>query len=166
MIMAKLAPHDRMRVEQIQEEYENATWDVESNAMDLGGLELVGGPKGDRILVWNWTMNKRPTILDGALQVDWFGDPWEANSHRRIGGINALWDMLESQFESSTAAAAEQAAALFLPHARQLCADLNATLLKEEAKLERIRDRLTEEIIRVRERRAEQEKQLELEVEQ
>ena len=42
---------------------------------------------------------------------------------------------------------------------------MNATLSEEEAELEQIRDQLTEEIIRVRERRAEHEKQLELEIE-
>jgi len=61
---------------------------------------------------------------------------------------------------------ADDAASVFLPHARQLCADMNATLSEEEAELERIRDQLSEEIKRVRERRAEHEKQLELEVEQ
>jgi hypothetical protein len=42
---------------------------------------------------------------------------------------------------------------------------MSATLSEEEAELERIRDQLTEEIMRVRERKAEHEKQLQLEVE-
>jgi hypothetical protein len=43
---------------------------------------------------------------------------------------------------------------------------MNATLSEEETELERIRDQLTEEIKRVRDRRAEHEKQLEIEIEQ
>jgi hypothetical protein len=42
---------------------------------------------------------------------------------------------------------------------------MSATLSEEEAELERIRDQLTEEILRVRERRTEQEMHLEIEVE-
>ena len=163
-IMAKLTPNDRARAERM-EEFDLGTWDIESTVLDLGEWALMGGPRGDRVFVWNWNMNKRPTVLDGALRMDTFRDPWDANSRRVVGGINAVWEMMESRFEFMAAAAADQAAALFLPHARQLCADMNATLLEEEAKLERIRDQLNEEIIRVRERRAEQEKRLNLEIE-
>ena len=73
---------------------------------------------------------------------------------------------MKSDFEVAAAKAAYHAAAVFLPHARRLCADVNATLLEEEEKLERIREQLTEEIERVRILRLEQEKNLKLEVEQ
>ena len=166
-VMAKLAPEDRARVEQIEEDYENATWDVEMKVVDYGESEqIVGAVKGDRIIVWSLTMNKRPTVLDGALRKDGFQYPSDRNPLRRVGGIHHTGMMEKSKFGTKAAELTDLAAALFLPHARQLCADINATLLEEEAKLERIRDQLTEEIIRVRERRVEQEKRLKLEVEQ
>ncbi len=111
-------------------------------------------------------MEKRETILDGAVRLDLFTDPADSNSGNRFGSIVGHQVVMKSEFGIEAAEAADRAARVFLPHARQLCADMNATLLEEEVKLERIRDQLTEEIIRVRERRAEQEKQLELEVEQ
>ena len=111
-------------------------------------------------------MEKKDTVLDGALRVDLFTDPWASDPNRRFGRIVDLLLTLESNFDVEAARAADWVAAVFLPHARKLCADLNATLLEEEAELERMRDQLNEEIIRVRERRAEQEKRLKLEVEQ
>ncbi len=117
------------------------------------------------MLAWSWSMEKEATVLDGALRVDLFTDPEADEPKHRFGSIGNLGSTWESNFEIAAARAADWAARIFLPHARQLCADLNATLLEEEAALERIRDQLTEEILRVRERRAEQEKKLELEVE-
>jgi hypothetical protein len=154
-ITAKLTPHDGERVGQIQGEENQHTWRVESTVLDLGEM-----------LAWSWSMKKRPTVLDGVLRRDLFKVPEDENPLRVGTGIDALRHGWKSDFGIMAAAAAENAAAMFLPHARQLCADINATLLEEESKLERIRDQLTEEIIRVRERRAEQEKRLKLEVEQ
>jgi hypothetical protein len=136
------------------------------SVLDIAGSELFDLPEGDRVLVWNWSMEKRETILDGAVRLDLFTDPADSNSGNRFGSIVGHQVVMKSEFGIEAAEAADRAARVFLPHARQLCADMNATLLEEEVKLERIRDQLTEEIIRVRERRAEQEKQLELEVEQ
>ena len=53
----------------------------------------------------------------------------------------------------------------WLPSAQLQCADMNATLFKEEAELEKIREQLTDEIKRIQRLRLEQEKQLELDVE-
>ena len=60
---------------------------------------------------------------------------------------------------------ADNFAAKLIPHARHVCSDWWSGQLEEEARLEEIRTQLELEIIRVRERRAEQEKRLKLEVE-
>ncbi len=111
-------------------------------------------------------MGKFPSVLDGALRVDSFTTEKFSNPRRRIEHINQLRLTTRSNFGKAASRDANLAASVFLPHARQLCADMNATLSEEEAELERIRDQLTEEIMRVRERRAEHEMQLKLEVEQ
>ena len=111
-------------------------------------------------------MSKIPSVLDGTLRVDLFTHQKFSNPRRRIGHINQLRLTTKSDFRMTASKDADLAASVFLPHARQLCADMNATLSEEEAELERIRDQLTEEIMRVREQRAEHEKQLEIEVEQ
>ncbi len=111
-------------------------------------------------------MSKFPSVLDGTLRVDLFTHHKFSNPRRKVGHINQLRLTTRSKFGNRASKDADLAASIFLPHARQLCADMNATLSEEEAELERIRDQLTEEIMRVRERRTEQEKQLELEVEQ
>jgi hypothetical protein len=60
---------------------------------------------------------------------------------------------------------ADRFAAVLIPHARQACSDWWSGQLAEEARLEEIRIQLEEEILRVRKRRAEHEKRLELDVE-
>jgi hypothetical protein len=60
----------------------------------------------------------------------------------------------------------EDLAKLWLPSARNQCADINGTLLEEEAKIEKIREKLTKEMERVQRLRREQEKHLKIEVEQ
>jgi hypothetical protein len=60
---------------------------------------------------------------------------------------------------------ADRFAAVLTPHARQACSDWWSGQLAEEARLEEIRIQLEEEILRVRKRRAEHEKRLELDVE-
>ena len=110
-------------------------------------------------------MSKIPSVLDGVLRVDLFTHDRFDNPRRRIARISQLRITTKSDFGSRASKDADLAAAVFLPHARQLCADLDATLSEEEAELELLRERLTEEIIRVRERRAEHEKHLELKIE-
>jgi len=60
---------------------------------------------------------------------------------------------------------ADRFAAVLTPHARQACSDWWSGQLAEEARLEEIQIQLEEEILRVRKRRAEHEKRLELDVE-
>ena len=165
-IMAKLTPQDRARVEQIRAESKQATWAVESTVLDIPEPFRVGRPKGERRIVWSWTMRKFPSVLDGALRVDLFTHPKFSDPRRRIEHINQFRLTTRSDFGMTASKDADLAASVFLPHARRLCADMNATLSEEEAELEQIRDQLTEEILRVRKQRAEQEKQLEIEVEQ
>ena len=163
-LMAKLTPQDRARVEQIRVESKQATWAVESTVLDIPEPLRIHRPKGERKIVWSWTMSKFPSVLDGALRVDLFTHHKFSNPRRRIGHINQLRLTTKSGFRMTASKDADLAASVFLPHARQLCADMNATLSEEEAELERIRDQLTEEILRVRDRRAEHEKQLKIEV--
>lgn len=165
-IMAELTPQDRARAEQIRMESQRATWVVESRVLEIPEPFRIRRPKGERKIVWSWTMRKLPSVLDGVLRVDLFTHHKFSDPRRRIEHINQLRLTTKSDFGMTASRDADLAASIFLPHVRQLCADMNATLLEEEAELERIRDQLTEEIIRVREQRAEQEKQLEIEVEQ
>ena len=166
-IHAKFTTHEEERFEQIFNAPDSSTWLVRSSVLDIGESELaVGLPRGDRILIWHWSMRKQSTVLDGALRIDLFSDPMGYDNTDQFGSISGHSLMMKSDSEAGAAKSADFAARIFLPHARQLCADMSATLLEEEAELERIRDQLTEEIRRVRERRAEQEKRLKLEVEQ
>ena len=165
-VMAKLTPQDRARAEQIRVKSKQATWAVESTVRDIPDPFRVGRPKGERRLAWSWTMRKFPSVLDGALRVDLFTHDKFSNPRHQIERISQLRLTTKSDFERTASKDADLAASVFLLHARQLCADMNATLSEEEAELEQIRDQLTEEIIRVRERRTEKEKQLKLEVEQ
>jgi hypothetical protein len=111
-------------------------------------------------------MRKFPSVMDGALRVDVFTHHEFDNPRRRIEHINQLRLTTRSDFGMRASKDADLAASVFLPHTWQLCADLSTTLSEEEADLEEIRNQLTEEIRRIRERRAEQGKQLELEVDQ
>ncbi len=109
-------------------------------------------------------MSKFPSVLDGTLRIDSFTHQNFSNPRRRFGYISQLRLTTKSDFGTKASKDADLAASIFLPHARQLCADMTATWLEEEAELERPRDQLTEEIMRTRERRAEHEKRLEIEV--
>jgi hypothetical protein len=75
-----------------------------------------------------------------------------------------LFDSPVSGLDEFVRRLADRFAAVLLPHARQACADWWSGQLEEEARLKEIRIQLEEEIIRVRKRRAENEKRLELEV--
>jgi hypothetical protein len=71
-----------------------------------------------------------------------------------------------SELDKNIQTVADEFAAKLIPHARHMCSDWWSGQLEEEARLEEIQAQLELEIIRVRERRAEQEKLLKLEVEQ
>jgi hypothetical protein len=75
-----------------------------------------------------------------------------------------LFESTTSRLDEFIRTLADKFAAVLTPHARQACSDWWTGQLEEEARLEEIRTQLEEEILRVRERRAEHEKRLELEV--
>jgi hypothetical protein len=75
-----------------------------------------------------------------------------------------LFDSPVSGLDEFVRTLADRFAAVLLPHAREACADWWSGQLEEEARLKEIRIQLEEEINRVRRRRAENEKRLELEV--
>lgn len=75
-----------------------------------------------------------------------------------------LFEASASRLDEAVRALADQFAGILTPHARQACTDWWSGQREEEARLEEIRTRLEEEIVRVRERRAEYEKRLELDV--
>jgi hypothetical protein len=75
-----------------------------------------------------------------------------------------LFDAPVSMLDEFIRTLADKTAAVLTPHARQACSDWWTGQLEEEARLEEIRIQLEEEILRVRERRAEHEKRLKLEV--
>jgi len=75
-----------------------------------------------------------------------------------------LFEAETSRLDESIRSLADRFAAVLTPHARSACADWWSGQREEEARLEGIRKQLEDEIVRVRERRAEREKRLELEV--
>jgi hypothetical protein len=112
-------------------------------------------------------MRRLPTITDdGALLFRQFSFIEENGRPMEVDNVTFLGVMRPHEIDDYLLGFSESLARIRVETVRNQCADMSATLLEEETKLERIRDQLTEEIIRVRERRAEQEKRLELEVEQ
>lgn len=75
-----------------------------------------------------------------------------------------LFESPMSELDAFVRTLADKFAAVLTPHARHACADWWSGQREEERRLEAIRSALEEEILRVRERRAEREKRLELEV--
>jgi hypothetical protein len=75
-----------------------------------------------------------------------------------------LFDAPVSGLDEFIRTLADKFAAVLIPHARQACSDWWSGQLEEEARLEEVRTQLEEEIRRVRKRRAEHEKRLELDV--
>jgi hypothetical protein len=75
-----------------------------------------------------------------------------------------LFDAPVGELDEFIRTLADKFAAVLTPHARQACSDWWSGQLAEEARLEEVRTQLEEEIIRVRKRRAEHEKRLELDV--
>jgi hypothetical protein len=75
-----------------------------------------------------------------------------------------LFDAPVSGLDEFIRTLADKFAAVLTPHAREACSDWWSGQLAEEARLEEVRTQLEAEILRVRKRRAEHEKRLELEV--
>ncbi len=121
-------------------------------------------PLGNGQLVWSFVFLPVPGVSDGVARFSTFsrvmrGARIEFNSTHYLNAFPA------SEYPIQAVLAADQLAQLYLPTALQQCSELTRTLEAEEARLEGIRETLSEEIIRVRRARAEQEKRLELEVE-
>ncbi len=119
---------------------------------------------GTRQLIWNFAFLPMPGVSDGAVRFSTFsrvtrGGRIEFNS------THYLETFPVADFPIQVVLAADRLARLYLPSAVARCSDLAKTLEAEEERLESIRESLSEEIIRVRRARAEQEKRLELEVE-
>jgi hypothetical protein len=75
-----------------------------------------------------------------------------------------LFESTVSRLDEFIRTLADKFAAVLTPHARQACFDWWNGQLEEEARLEEVRTQLEEEIRRVRKRRAEHKKRLELDV--
>jgi hypothetical protein len=75
-----------------------------------------------------------------------------------------LFESTVSRLDEFIRTLADKFAAVLTPHARQACSDWWNGQLEEEARLEEVRTQLEEEIKRVRKRRAEHKKRLELDV--
>ena len=75
-----------------------------------------------------------------------------------------LFESAVSRLDEFIRTLADKFAAVLIPHARQACSDWWSGQLEEEARLEEVRTQLEEEINRVRKRRADHEKRLELDV--
>jgi hypothetical protein len=75
-----------------------------------------------------------------------------------------LFESSASRLDEFIRTLADQFAAVLTPHARHACLDWWSGQREEEARLEEIRTQLEEEILRVRKRRADHEKRLELDV--
>jgi hypothetical protein len=138
----------------IAQEDEFSYWSIHSLAREIDRESAV----------WSISMEAQPELGDGNMLLT---RNFISRGSKRV---EILWLAgLTDVFSINNAAAlakqfAEGAADALLPGAHWRCQ--NAALLKEEAELERIRDQLTREIIEAREGRAEQEKQLKIEVEQ
>jgi len=90
-----------------------------------------------------------------------------SSSTSRFGGLvdyGILFESSMSELDAVVRGLADKFAALLTPHARHACSDWWNGQREEELRLEAIRSELEEEILRVRERRAESEKRLQLEL--
>jgi hypothetical protein len=92
---------------------------------------------------------------------------YSATTDNSAGRVDSgvLFESSVSRLDEAIRTYADRFAAVLTPHARQACSDWWSGQLEEEARLEEIRTQLEEEIRRVRERRAEHEKRLKLDVE-
>jgi hypothetical protein len=121
-------------------------------------------PLGNGQLIWSFAFLPMPGVSDGAVHFSTFSSVTR-DGRVEFNSTHYLKAFTVADFPIEVVLAADQLAQLYLPSALQRCSELANTLEAEEARLERIRESLTEEIIRVRRARAAQQKQLELEVE-
>jgi hypothetical protein len=163
------APNDPLQAryrEGFAEELRRAGFEVTGPTSQPFGWEAYTQVRsiGSGQLIWSFAFLPMPGVSDGAVRFSTFsrvtrGGRVEFNSTHYLKAFPV------TDFPIQVVLAADQLAQLYLPSAVQRCSDLAKTLEAEEARLERIRESLSEEIIRVRRARAAQEKRLELEVE-
>jgi hypothetical protein len=141
----------------IVHETESTNWVLYSNSVELPNKRIF----------WSLSMQKIPAITDDGILlfrpgsvVTRGGRPiqFTSTSHLVVAEPDEIDDMMVE--------ISNDFARKWLPSAQALCSDMNATLLKEEAELERVRGQLTDEIKRIQRLRSQQEKQLDVEVEQ
>ncbi len=156
---------DRYR-ESFAEQLERVGFSVTLPTSQLFGWEAytqvrqIGGSR----LVWSVVFLPMPRVSDGIVH---FSALLGLDRGKRVelGSTHYLETFPASKFPLQAVVLAERLGELHLPMAHRLCDELASSLEAEEVQLERIREALHEEIIRVRRARDEQQKRLELDVE-
>jgi hypothetical protein len=137
-------------------ETESANWVLYSNAVELPNKRIF----------WSLSMQKLPTITDDGTLLFRPGSVITKKGHPiQFTSTSHLVIAWPDEIDEMVLEISNDFARKWLPSAQSRCADMDATLLEEEAGLEEIREQLTEEIQRIQRLRSEQEKQLEIEVE-
>lgn len=117
---------------------------------------------------------KDPSVAHGLIHMRTFAD-FIGRAVRTSHGVpgelidyQLLFEQPVVEMPYFTRRLADDFAAKLLPHARHMCRDWSTGQLEEEARLERVREELTDEIKRIRKERAEleQRKRLKLEIEE
>jgi hypothetical protein len=148
---------DQVGFKTVRETGSLPNWVLYSNSQELP----------DKRVVWSLSMQKVPTITDESLllfqRFSTFSSPGRPDE---FSSTSFLKIVRHHEIDDLMVEITEDLAKLWLPSARNQCADINGTLLEEEAKIEKIREKLTKEMERVRRLRRELERHLEIEVEQ
>jgi hypothetical protein len=135
---------------------ESTNWVLYSNSVELPNKRIF----------WSLSMQKLPTITDdGALRFRPGSVITRGGRPLQFTSTSLLVVAQPDEIDDMMVDISNDFARKWLPSARLQCADMNATLFKEEAELEKLREQLTDEIKRIRKLRSEQEKHLELDVE-
>jgi len=113
-------------------------------------------------IAWSYALLPMPGLADGMIEFPTFSLIVRPSGERvRFTTYHGLEHMRKGDFPLRAALAAEKLANLYLPVALDLCSKRGSEPDFETTRLERIRNELTAEIERVRQR-AEQRKRLEL----
>ena len=135
---------------------ESTNWVLYSNSVELPNKRIF----------WSLSMQKLPTITDdGALRFRPGSVITRGGRPLQFTSTSLLVVAQPDEIDGMMVDISNDFARKWLPSSQLQCADMNATLFKEEAELEKIREQLTDEIKRIQKLRSEQEKQLELDVE-
>ena len=163
------APDDRLQTryrEKFATQLRRAGFEVTGPTSQPFGWEVYTQMRsvGTGQLVWSFAFLPMPGVFDGAVHFSTFSRVTRG-SRVEFNSTHYLKAFPVADFPIQMVLAADELAQLYLPTAHHRCSELVRTLEAEEARLERIRESLTEEIFQVRRARAEQQKRLELEVE-